>query len=231
MGVALAIVAAVAIALGTACGNGLFQQYEYEEELYLSLDGSATLYVNGSIAALNALRGQAFAADASARAFESYYTAPGAEVARVTFSRRNDRRYVHLRLHVADVRHLGRMPGFAWSSYELLREGDVYVYRQRVGLTPPTAAVAPWRGDELVAFRLHLPSKVVYHNVDRVRRGNILAWEQSLADRRAGRPIEIETRIEAQSILYRTLGLFGAAILLVAVTFGAVLWWVVRSGD
>jgi len=38
----------------------LFRQYEYEEEVYLSLVGSATVYVNSSLAALNALRGTAF---------------------------------------------------------------------------------------------------------------------------------------------------------------------------
>ena len=33
-----------------ACsGGGLFRQYQYEEEIYLSLDGTATVYVNSSI--------------------------------------------------------------------------------------------------------------------------------------------------------------------------------------
>src|SRR5262245_37948234 len=36
---------------GSCSGAGLFRQYEYEEEMYLSLDGSATVYVNSSIAA------------------------------------------------------------------------------------------------------------------------------------------------------------------------------------
>jgi hypothetical protein len=123
------------------------------------------------------------------------------------------------------------MPRFGWSSYAFAREGDVFVYRQEVGPPgPTTAGVASWRGDELVAFRLHVPSKVVYHNVDRVRRGNILAWEQSLTDRLSGRPIELEARMETQSILYQTLGLFGAAMLLVAAMFGVVLWWLVTKG-
>ena len=41
----------------------LFRQYEYEEEIYLSLDGTATVYVNSSMAALNALRGTSFDAE------------------------------------------------------------------------------------------------------------------------------------------------------------------------
>ena len=47
-----------------ACRDtNLFRQYEYEEDVYLSLDGSATVYVNGSLAALNALRGASFDPD------------------------------------------------------------------------------------------------------------------------------------------------------------------------
>ncbi|MBW8863097.1 MAG: hypothetical protein JF601_12145, partial [Acidobacteria bacterium] len=45
----------------SACGgSSLFRQYEYEEDVYLALDGTATVYVNSSIAALNALRGTTF---------------------------------------------------------------------------------------------------------------------------------------------------------------------------
>src|SRR5450830_801224 len=54
--------ALLVIATAVACGSGpgLFQQYEYEEEAFLSLDGTATVYVNSSIAALDALRGASF---------------------------------------------------------------------------------------------------------------------------------------------------------------------------
>ena len=45
-----------------------------------------------------------------------------------------------------------------------------------------------WTGRELVAFRLHLPSKITYHTT-RQRRGNILVWEQPLADRLRGVPL------------------------------------------
>ena len=51
--------ALLVVTLTPACGSGagLFRQYEYEEEMYLSLDGTATVYVNSSVPALNALRG------------------------------------------------------------------------------------------------------------------------------------------------------------------------------
>ena len=45
-------------AIAAACsGHVLKPQYEYEEELYLDLDGSATLNLNASVPALVALRG------------------------------------------------------------------------------------------------------------------------------------------------------------------------------
>jgi len=55
-------VCAVCVLLSAAACNraaGFFRQYEYEEEMYLSLDGSATVYVNASIPALNAQIGRA----------------------------------------------------------------------------------------------------------------------------------------------------------------------------
>src|SRR5438270_10077551 len=99
--VALTLVAGVAATCG--CGGGLFRQYEYEEEMYLSLDGTATLYVNSSIAALNALRGTTFDANPGARidrdAVCKYFDTSQTHVhGRVTTSRRNNRQFVHVRL-------------------------------------------------------------------------------------------------------------------------------------
>jgi hypothetical protein len=36
--------------------------------------------------------------------------------------------------------------------------------------------------------------------------------------------------METQSILYRTLALFGATLVVVAVLFVLLLWWVLRRG-
>src|SRR5206468_11460523 len=97
------IVAALALIATTSvgCGNGLFKQYEYEEDLYLSLDGSATLYVNSSIAAHNALRGTAFDSRPSARmrreGIAAFFLSPFTNVERVTFSRRAGRSFIHVR--------------------------------------------------------------------------------------------------------------------------------------
>jgi hypothetical protein len=230
-----ALIAAIVLAASIACGGGpaLFQEYEYEEEIYLSLDGSATLYVNSSLAALNALRGSTFDTDPAAAIDKAvvgdYFASADATVTRVAFSRRNNRRYVHVIMAVADVRRLASAPPFKWSSYSFTRDGRLMIYRQTVGRSAPTVATASgWDGSEVVAFRVHVPSKVVYHNVDRVRRGNILVWEQPLRARLAGVPLELEARMEDQSILYRTLWLFGAALLAVAAMFTLIIWRVVK---
>jgi hypothetical protein len=61
-------------------------------------------------------------------------------------------------------------------------------------------------------------------------RGNILVWEQPLADRLRGEPLVLEARMETQPILYRTLYLFGATALVVAATFAGIIFWVMRKG-
>jgi hypothetical protein len=223
--------------LNAACGNtSLFRQYEYEEDLYLSLDGSATLYVNSSIAALNALRGTSFDASPASRvdtsAVRAYYTTPGTQVSRISPFRRSNRRFVSVRIDVDDVRRLGQAAPFAWSTYRFEQTDHQYTYLQTVGAAGGSSpGNAGWNGRELVAFRLHLPSKIRYHNTRGVEsRGNILAWEQPLADRLRGDPLSIEARMDTQSILYRTLWLFGMTVVVVAAAFAAVIWWVMRRG-
>src|SRR5262249_18935415 len=182
----------------SACSNTtLFRQYEYDEQIYLSLDGSATVYVNGSLAALNALRGAAFDASPGAR-FDAarvgaFYSGPFTRVTRVSQSRRSGRRFAHVRLEVDDVRRLAAAAPFAWSTYEFGRDGDLFVYKQTVGSPAGTApANTGWTGRELVAFRLHLPSKIRYHHTRGGQsRGNTLSWEQPLPDRPRGTALPI----------------------------------------
>ena len=86
-------------------------------------------------------------------------------------------------------------------------------------------------GTEQVAFRLHLPSEIVYHNSQaRVQRGNILEWEQPLTERLAGRPVDMEVDLESESILYTTLWLFGSTIVAAAAALALAIWWIARRG-
>ena len=122
---------------------------------------------------------------------------------------------------------------FSWATYQIDRRDDLVVYRQQLGAAAgkPVGDVG-WKGSELVAVRVHLPSRIRYHNAgaDNLKRGNILVWEQALADRQAGKPLEIEARIEETSILYSTLMLFAVSGLLALLVLAAIIWWVVRKG-
>jgi hypothetical protein len=229
------LIACLVIVHGACSGTGrLFRQYEYEEDTYISLDGSATVYVNSSIPALNALRGTAFDARPGATvdraAVRDYYSTPNTHVSRVSATVRRSRRFVHVRIDVDDIRRLGQAPPFAWSSYRFERDGGEFVYRQDLGAAADTdRGRAGWSGQEVVAFRLHLPSTITSHPAGAVvRRGNILVWEQPLADRLRGTPLTLDARMQTESILYRTLWLFGATFVAVAAVFALVIWWVMR---
>jgi hypothetical protein len=235
-GASLALVLATVI--WSACGpSDLFRQYEYEEEIYLSLDGSATVYVNSSVPALNALRGTSIdvspAGTIDLAQVGALYETPVTHVSRVTQSRRSNRRFVHVRLDVSDVRRLGEAAPFAWSAYRFNRDGNLFVYRQTIhAAAGKEVGDVGWTGQEMVAFRLHLPSKVRYHNTtpDNPKRGNIVVWEQRLDERRRGKPLTLDARMDPESILYWTLQLFGATFAAVAVTFGVLIWWILRRG-
>ena len=238
--VLLTLLAACSI-LGAACGGGgggiLGKEYEYEEELRLYVDGSARMDLSSSIAALVALRGFDLDPnpdlDVDRDKVRTLFQGPGVDVRSVRVSRRDGRRYVHVRVDVTDIRQLSRVAPFSWSSYQFRRRGDVLEYQQVVG-TAVGKAVGDvgWNGNELVAFRMHIPSVIAYHNAPskQVRRGNILEWEQPLVERLKSVPVQVEVNMEPDSILYSTLLLFGSTILLAAAVFGVVIWRVARHG-
>lgn len=233
------LLACVAIAVAAAgCRTPeFFKQYEYDEDIYLSLDGSATVYVNASLPALVALRGVNLDTSPTARfdrnQIAALYESPGVHVVRVSTSRQRGRRFAHVRLEVSDIRKLAGDRMFSWATIRFERKDGLFRFREDLG---PSAGKAVgdvgWTGKELVGFRLHLPSKITYHNAgeDNLLRGNILVWDQSLTDRLAGVPLEMDARMEPTSILYYTVWLFlgsmGAAFGVLAL----IIWWVVRRG-
>ena len=234
----LAFIASLATCVVTSAAcSVLTDKYEYEEEIYLRLDGSATVNVNASVASLVALRGVDLPLDPKARLdrdrVRALFSIPGAQPARLTLSRRDRRRFVHISLDVPDVRQLQRQRMFAWSTYRFDRGSDSFVYRQRVGApASQSSSRTGWTGSEMVVFKMHIPSEIPYHNAPsrQTERGNILRWEQPLAARLNGEPLDVEVRMESSSILYSTLILFGLTVVAAALTFGIVIWWVVRRG-
>jgi len=243
-----ALLAVLLLAVASACsGSGLFgKQYEYEEDLTLGLDGRATVVVNASLASLVALRGLPLPMDRAARLnddeIRSLFTSPVTQVTRVSRPwTRKGRRFVQVRVRVSDVSRLSESPPFSWSKYSLKQENGQHVFQQIVGpsaLKPGTLRNYGWDGSEIVAFRVHLPSKITFHNsrdlvtndTRTADRGNILGWEQHLADRLDGSPVEILVRMESQSILHRTLFLFAGAFFSAVIVLLLLVWWTMRKG-
>jgi hypothetical protein len=227
--------------LGAAGCQSLFRQYEYEEEIYVKLNGQATMIVNASIPALIALRG--FKLDASPNVvvdreqIRALYESPVTHARIGSVWRRNGRRFVQIRMDVDDIRRLSDARPFNWSTYQFdpdtQTDGEIFYHftqtmRDVAGTLPPGVN---WDGSELVAVRLHLPSRIEFHNAPHgVERGNILSWEQSLRERLLGKPIQIDVRMQAQSILYRTLTVFGLALAAALAVMGGVVVWVRKKG-
>ena len=242
---AAALVAACVVSSG--CGGGfLGKAYEYEEDLYIALDGTADVIVNASVPALAMLRGLDLDADPGARVdrdkIRQLYQSPVTSVTRVSRPwRRNGRVFVQVRVSVRDLRRLPESKPFSWSAYELAANDNRFVFRQVVGPSahrPGTLKNVGWNGSEVVAFRVHFPSRILDHNArdlekdvpSEIARGNILAWEQKLADRLDGQPLAIQVTMDAQSILYRTLWLFGGAFGAAVLLLVTIVWLIRRKG-
>ncbi len=234
---ALALTVLVLV-LVASCSRPFGRQYEYEEEVYVDLDGSATIIVNTSLPALAALHGLDVPLDPGApvdrEAIRRLYASPITEVTRVSRPwRRDGRRFVQVRVQASDVRQLPSLAPFKWARYSFGTVGEELQFRQELG-APAGAPVGDvgWDGGETVAVRLHIPSRVTYHNAPSrlVERGNILTWEQPLAARLAGEPLEVDVRFGAQRILVLTVALFLAAMAAAMLTLGGLIWWVVRKG-
>ena len=226
----------VVLITSAACQKlGLVKEYEYDERVELSLDRSAVVDINASVPALVALRGVPLDVDPEARfdrqAFRRLYEAPGVAVREVSAYRRHGRRFIHVRLDVSDIAELPRVAPLSWSRYRLDRLEQEFYFAQDVG---PAAQVpirsVGWTGDELVAFRVHLPSRITFHNARAIERGNILSWEQTLRDRLTGVQLHMEARMQTQSILFRTLWLFGGTFVTAMAVLASIVWWVSRKG-
>lgn len=221
----------------SACGvrSPFKPQPEYEEEIYLALDGTATVNVNASIASLVALRGVDLPTGVRERVDRSdvrhFFEGPGATVTSVSLSRRHKRRFAHVSIAVADVRKLSQLAPFAWSRYRLDPRQDAVDFQQTVGKgTGRPVGDVGWDGSEIVAFRMHIPSEILFHNASGVQRGNILEWDQPLSARLTGEALDLQVNMEPRSILYSTLLLFGGSVLAAAAAFAIAIWLIARKG-
>jgi len=229
-----------------SCTNPLSRQYEYEEQLYLKVDGSATVVVDASLPALVLLRGASFDPSLSGStdraAVRRLYESAGCPIDSVSrLWERRGRRFAQIQISVKDLKTLPACPLLSWSTYSLTphpAQPQQLKYLQTLG--PPAGrdpGAVNWDGSELVAFKVHAPSRVHFHSVKKLdgsdgdpERGNILTWEQTLADRRAGRPLTMEVHMETTSILYTTLWLFGGAFVAAVILLVTLIWLTIRRG-
>ena len=134
----------------------------------LSLDGSAIVYVNSSVAALDALRGAPFDTASNAAidrdAVRAWFTTPVTHVTRRPDAVSPQR--PALRSRQAGCRRCAELvAGCAVGLVDLLvRQGwrSLRLSPGRGRASRQRGGDAGWTGDEIVAFRLHLPSNVVY---------------------------------------------------------------------
>jgi hypothetical protein len=233
------IVCVVLAAIGALIGlrSPMLHVYEYQEDVYLALDGSASIYVSASIPALVALHGLDLSTDPRAPIdrvkLRAAFSAPGVDVRSINAWRRSGRRFVTIRLDTARLADLQRARPFSGNVFEFGPVGAGYRLHERLGSTSNKAVGAVgWNGGELVGYRWHIPSKLESHNTkqENFLRGNILVWEQRLTERLAGTPLEMTASMQGRTILYGTLWLFafsaGAALVVVVL----VIWWVIRAG-
>lgn len=200
--------------------------------------------ISASVPALVALRGVPIDPAPNSRidsaVVRAAFETMGCTVERVSRPwRRAGRRFVQVRLAVEDIAKARTCGVLAWSTYMYTTADGQRTYRQIVGESAGgDVGKVAWTGNELVVFKLHLPSRVLDHNVrlldkdvpGAVERGNILTWEQRLADRRAGLPVDMRVVTDEESILYQTIYLFAGAFAAAVLVLMTTIWFVIRRG-
>ena len=251
--VRVAVCALAAALFASACANPFAPQYEYEEQVYLDVDGHATVVIDSSLLALVAMRGAVIDPLISAATDRSVVrqivTAAGCQVDNVSrFWTRHGRTFVQITVSATHVKDLPSCKLLAWSTYSLdviaagsqptMPDGGLR-FQQHLGAPTPgtNAAPASWSGDELVAFKVHLPSRILDHNVKlldgqngSIERGNILTWAQTFKDRQAGKPLDMRADMDGKSILHTTLWLFAGAFAAAVAVLVVAIWLVIRKG-
>jgi hypothetical protein len=201
------------------------KQYEYEEEIYLALDGTATVNVNASVAALDALRGATFDVNPRARLDRGrarVLRGPGtrsrasacrdATVAGSCTSRRLDDDPPAVTVRAVRV--------VAVSTRSRRRGRGV---PQVVG-APAADTVADSDGRERARClsRPHPEPHPVSQLADRRFSAATSRVGAAAARSLSGVPLDLQVQMEPQSILYSTLLLFAGTIVAAAATFGVV---------
>jgi hypothetical protein len=207
-----------------AAGVSACTAYEYEEDVFVELDGSGALRVSGSVAVLDALFDAGMATTSDLR---SYFDREGLAVDTVRATEREGRRFLHVQGRFEDWNELCRHPAFRERRCRLVRGEDALELELDVpaGLGGVPPGVEP---EAIVGFRFHLPSAVRFHNASEpIQRGNILEWERSVAEHFGSASVSVRVQFDRESVLattFRILALaLGAVVLGVATAVGLMM--------
>lgn len=214
------LVLACALAL-SACVS-----YEYEEEVFLRVDGSGSLRVSGSTEILESFHGE----PATPASMRSRFEGPGLELDSVRATERDGRRFIHVEGRFAAWNELCAHPAFVHRECQL----EISEHELALHFTLPAPSDDAPPGippDARLALRFHFPSSVRYHNSERdIERGNIIGWERTVAEHFGAADLMVAARFERRSVLLSTLVVIGTAAGIVIASVALALVLMVRKG-
>jgi hypothetical protein len=208
--------------------------YEYEQEFWLKVDGSGTVYVTGRPdlwAAFKGLRAGDPEGKATRDAAHALFERAGLQVNRVLLTRRGGRAYLFVSADFEDVNRLSGSPAFPELTISLRHEGERLRLQGR-WQRPPSGEDGAAARDGLMAVRFHLPSKIYEHKnaADGVERGNIVGWRQDVAAAFAGEPLEFAVVMDDRSILFSTVTLFACTVVAALAILALAFTLIARKG-
>lgn len=216
------------LVLAIAPGVGGCVSYEYEEEVFLGVDGSGRLRVSGSSEILEALYG---APPGELRSMRSQFEGDGFEIDSVRETERRGRSFVHVQGRFADWNQACELPAFRDRECSL-GVNDDGVLELRFALPSPQRTVPGGvPSDAILAIRFHFPSTVRFHNSSAgIERGNIIGWKRTVSDHFRGEALVVHARFERRSVLATTAVVIGAAVGIVLLSVTIALFLIVRRG-
>jgi hypothetical protein len=201
--------------------------YEYEEELFLEIDGSGEIRMSGSAAAVAALHELDEATPENAK---SLFEGEGVEILSTIATERERRRFVHVEARFSDWADLCRVPAFRGRGCRLAKEEEGLALELSFP-TPRSPAPEGLDPQALLALRVHFPSTIRHHNSPGdIERGNILSWKRTLREHFAGRPLDLEVRFDRRTVLAAALWVMALALGFVLASIATALWVMVRKG-
>ncbi|HEY7697580.1 MAG TPA: hypothetical protein VIE88_04150 [Vicinamibacteria bacterium] len=201
--------------------------YEYEEEVFLEIDGSGEIRMSGSKEAVAALHGIDQATIESAK---ELFEGEGVQILSALETMRERRKFVHVRARFSDWEKLCRLPAFRDRGCRLAKETDALALELSLP-SPRTAVPESLDPQALLALRYHFPSSIRYHDSPGdVERGNILSWKRTVREHFAGRPLDLHVRFDRRTILAATVRILGLALGLVLASIGTGLVVMLRKG-